>query len=284
MTSYPTPQPISLDIEVGMGSVEINASDRSDTVVEVTPSNPARAGDISLAREATVRMNDGRLTITVPKRLNLIGPGDTVDVRVDLPTGSEVSISNAYGNIRTRGRLGGTQVTAAYGDIVLEHVGDLKLKSPHGGVEVDVVAGDLDLTAGHGHLRIGRVDGRAEVRGSHGYIELGAVGGEIDARTSGVMTVGRAGANTAIRTAYGALRVREVGSGTVRLENGYGTVEVGVPIGTAAWVDAASQHGRVRNELASGPAPAAAGRTVELRLRSNYGDIFLHRAPTAPGS
>ncbi|MCU1438254.1 MAG: hypothetical protein JWP66_1341 [Naasia sp.] len=279
MSTYPTPEPISVDVELGMGSVEINASDRADTIVEVTPGNPARSGDVSLAGEATVRFADGRLTISVPKRLNLIGPGDTVDVRVDLPTGSQVAIANAYGNIRARGQLGATRVTAAYGDIVLEHAGDLKLKSPHGGVEVDVVAGDLDLTAGHGHLRIGRVDGRAEVRGSHGYIELGVVDGEIDARTSGVITVGRAGTNTAIRTAYGALRVREVGGGTVRLENGYGTVEVGVPNGTAAWVDAASQHGRVRNELESGPAPDATGRTVELRLRSNYGDIFLHRAP-----
>lgn len=149
MPVYDTPQPIDLDLTVGMGNLEVTASDRIDTVLEVAPSRPNRAGDISLAKEATVRFDGGRLTVVVPKRLNLFGPGDSVDVRVDVPTGSTASLELAYGGIRTRGVLGDSDITATYGGVVAEHTGALRLKVPYGEVEIGEVAGDLDLTAGH---------------------------------------------------------------------------------------------------------------------------------------
>ncbi|MCU1480443.1 MAG: hypothetical protein JWQ19_1229 [Subtercola sp.] len=284
MLVYDTPGPIDVSVTLGMGDIDLTASDRVDTVVEVAPSRPGRAGDVSLAKEATVRFDGGRLTVVVPKRLNLFGPGDSVDVRIELPIGSTTTLVSAYGGVRTRGRLGDSDVTASYGRVQVESTGSLRLKAPYGEVEIDDVAGDLDLTAGHARLQIARIGGLANIRGSHGDIELGAVGGDVDARTSGAVTIGCPAGNVSIRTAYGALRIREVGTGTVRLENGYAGIEVGVPAGTAAWIDAASKQGTVRNELTSENGPEGAERTVELRLRANYGDILIHRTVPARAS
>lgn len=278
MTVYDTPRPIDLDVTLSVGDLDVIASDRIDTLVEVSPSRPNRAGDISLAKEATVRFDGGRLTVVVPKRMNLFGPGDSVDVRVELPSESSVTLVSAYGGIRMRGSLGDSDITASYGRVLVETTGALRVKAPYGDVEIGDVRGDLDLIAGHGRLQIDRVAGRANIKGSHGDIVLGEVAGDVDARTSGGIAIDRAGANASIRTAYGLIRVREVTAGTVRLENGYAGIEVGVPTGTAAWIDAASRQGVVRNELTAENGPEGSDRTVELRLRVNYGDILIQRA------
>jgi hypothetical protein len=46
MPNYETPEPISLTLELGVGNVRIAASDRTDTVVEVRPSDEADESDV----------------------------------------------------------------------------------------------------------------------------------------------------------------------------------------------------------------------------------------------
>ena len=278
MPTFDTPDPIDLDVTTGMGRIEIVATDRADTVAEVLPSNPRRHGDVTLAGDATVEFTAGRLRVLVPKRLNLFGPGDSVDVRVQLPTGSRVTVESAYGSVVLRGTFAVSAVRAAYGAVTIGRTVDLVLKVPYGELEVQEVVGDLTLTAGHGRHRVARVTGDVRITGSHGAIDLGDIGGDVEARASGPFTIDRAGGNVTVQTAYGAVRVREVTGGTVRLENGYAEIEVGVPTGVAAWVDAASQHGVVRNELTPEGGPGESDRTVELRLRANYGDVIITRS------
>ena len=278
MPTFTTPEPIDLELVVPMGYVELVASDRTDTVVEVLPTNVRRSGDVTLAAEASAVFAEGRLRVSVPKRLNLFGPGDSVDVRLLLPTGSRASVEVAYGSVRARGALGASRVICKYGPVTLESTADLSLTTPYGDVEIEEVAGNLDLTAGHARLSIRSVTGSTRIKGSHGSLQFDAVGGDFEARTSGVVLLGRAGGDVTVQTAYGAVRIGEVSGGAVRVENGYGEVAVGVPHGVAAWVDAASQHGAVRNELTPEAGPEGSERTVELRLRTNYGDVIISRA------
>ncbi|NUP74740.1 MAG: hypothetical protein HOQ07_08855 [Sinomonas sp.] len=278
MPRYETTGPVDLIIDVGVGHVDIIASERSDVFAEVVPTNPGRGGDISLAREATVSFDEGRLRVRVPRRLNLFGPSDSVDVRVELPTSSRVEVDSAYGSVRTRGELGESRITAKYGTVTGDTIHGLVIVSPYGTVDVDRVAGRLDANAGHGQLRIGRVDGEARLRGSHGTIDLGTTAGPVEVTTSGPLTIDRALDDVTAKSAHGAIRVREVTGGSIRIENGYAEVEVGVPAGLAAWLDASSLHGTVRNELTPDPSAASSGRTVELRLRSNWADVIVRRA------
>jgi hypothetical protein len=280
MPAYESRTPIDADIDVGSaGHVEVVASDRADTTVEVTPTHPGRSGDVSLAREATVAFENNRLRVRVPRRLKVLGPNDrSVDVRVELPTGSRAEIEVAVGSLRVRGELGATRIVAKYGNVSADRVGDLALVSPYGEVDIAEVDGGLDVTAGHGHVRIGRVAGAARLRGAHGTIALGTTEGEVDVATSGPLTIEHALGDVTARSAHGAIRVLEAEGGVLRLENGYAQVEVGVPTGVVAWVDAASVHGAVRNELTPGPEAAGTDCTIELHLRANWADVLIRRA------
>jgi hypothetical protein len=273
--------PIDVDLTIGIGLVDVIAADRTDAVVEVSPSRPGRGGDVSLAREAAVSFEGGRLRVGVPRRLNLFGRSDSVDIRCELPTGSRVTVETAYGSVRTRGVLGDCRIVAKYGSITADTVGDLVLESAHGSIDVTDVMGRLDMTAGHGAVRIAHVRGDARLRGSHGPIELGTAGGTVEVATSGALTIGRALGDVTARSAHGPIRVREVSGGTISLENGHADVDVGVPTGIAAWIDAASVHGRVRNELTPDPEAAASDRSVELLLRTNHGNVIIRRATAA---
>lgn len=278
MPRYETTDPIDAAIDLGVGHVEVIASDRGDVYAEVVPTNPGRNGDVSLAREATITFDAGRLRIRLPRRRNLFGQSDSVDVRVELPSGSRLDVESAYGSVRTRGELGESSITAKYGTVTGDTIRGLILVSPYGTVDIDRVAGRLDANLGHGQVRIGHVDGEARLRGSHGTIDLGTTAGPVEVTTSGPLTIDRALDDVTAKSAHGAIRVREVTGGSIRLENGYAEVEVGVPAGLAAWLDASSLHGTVRNELTPDPGAASSGRTVELRLRSTWADVIVRRA------
>ena len=280
MSSYDVSGPIDLDVTAGVGFVDIVASDRTAAVVEVVPSKPGRSGDESLAREAAISFDSGVLRVKVPRRLNLFGKNDSVDVRCEVPTGSRVTIETAYGSVRARGVLGDCRIVAKYGGVTADTVGNLILEAPYGSTDIAEVTGRLDVTAGHGVVRIGEVRGDARLRASHGTMELGTAAGDVEAATSGALTIDRAIGDVTARSAHGPIRIREVSGGTIRLDNGHADVDVGVPTGIAAWIDASSAHGRVRNELTPDPAAAASDRSVELHLHANYGNVIIRRITT----
>jgi hypothetical protein len=280
MPSYDVSGPIDLDVTAGVGFVDIVASDRTDAVIEVMPSKPGRSGDESLAREATVSFDSGVLRVKVPRRLNLFGKSDSVDVRCEVPTGSRVTIETAYGSVRARGVLGDCRIVAKYGGVTADTVANLVLEAPYGSTDIAEVTGRLDVTAGHGVVRIAEVHGDARLRASHGTMELGTAAGDVEAATSGALTIDRALGDVTARSAHGPIRIREVSGGTIRLDNGHADVDVGVPTGIAAWIDASSAHGRVRNELTPDPAAAASDRAVELHLHANYGNVIIRRITT----
>lgn len=278
MPRYEAIGPIDAAIDLGVGHVEVIASDRPEVFAEVVPTNPGRSGDVSLAEEAAISFEAERLRVRLPRRRNLFGPSDSVDVRIELPRGSRVDVESAYGSVRTRGELGECSIAAKYGTVTGDTVHGLMLVSPYGTVDIEHVAGRLDANLGHGQVRIGRIDGEARLRGSHGTIDVGTTAGPVEVTTSGPLTIDRALDDVTAKSAHGAIRVREVNGGSIRLENGYAEVEVGVPAGVAAWLDAASLHGAVRNELTPDPEAASSGRTVELRLRSTWADVVVRRA------
>jgi len=94
---------------------------------------------------------------------------------------------------------------------------------------------------------------------------------------NGNITIDRALAGVDAKTAFGSVRVGEVVRGSVVLETGFGELELGVREGTAAWLDASSQHGSVRSDLDAIDSPEQADETVEVRARTRYGDIVVRR-------
>ena len=84
MPIFSTPTPIDLAIKLPVGAVDIVAGDRDDTVVTVSPTNPAKAADVRGAEETKVDFDGQRLTITGPRpRFSFVGPFESVDVLVE---------------------------------------------------------------------------------------------------------------------------------------------------------------------------------------------------------
>jgi DUF4097 and DUF4098 domain-containing protein YvlB len=280
MPAFTTPEPIDLAIDLPVGAITVIASDRTDTVVTVEPTNAAKAVDRRGADETAVALDGRRLTITGPKpRLAFIGPTESVDVRVELPTGSRLTAEISVGGVRTTGRLGATRLKASTGGVELDAVGDLQLRASHGNATVASADGGVEITADHGQIRLGRVAGDAVLKASHGSITIGEAEGDVEAKLSyGDLEIARAAGSVAAKTAYGSIRIDEVSSGSVQVESGYGQVVVGVRAGVAAWLDLSSKEGRVRNELEGDSAPAPTEQTVAVRARTQFGDIGIRRA------
>lgn len=278
MPTYETPNPIDIAIRMPVGAVEIIASDRKDTVVTVSPTNPAKAVDIRGAEETKVEFDGTRLTVTGPRsRFSLVGPYESIDVKVEVPIGSRLTAENTAGGVRTAGSLGATRVKASH--VELESTGDLWVRAMHGNVSVGRADGDVEITADHGQIRLDTVTGDATLKASHGSIQIGEAAGDFDAKLSyGDLDVTRALASVTAKTAYGTMHLHEVSSGSIQLESGYGQIAVDVLANVPAWLDLSSKNGRVRSELDGDRAPDASEQTVAVRARTQYGDISVHRA------
>ncbi|MFF8288934.1 DUF4097 domain-containing protein [Streptomyces sp. NPDC016309] len=284
MPSFDTPAAISLTAHVEAGSLQFTASDRPDTVVEVRPRDPKKDHDVRAADQTEVAYSGGVLTVRTPKP-NLLGLGfgigrtGTVDVTVDLPTGSRIDVTGAWAQVLGEGRLGEVNVKTSSGDVRLDTTGPLKLTASHGSITVERVEGAAEITTSSGSLRAGLLDGAAVLKNSHGTTTVGAATGAL--RVSGAngdIDIQRAEDSVTATTAHGTLRVGEVARGTVQLETSYGAIEVGVREGTAAWLDVSSGSGQVRNALSASEGPETAEDTVKIRARTRYGNIDVRRA------
>ncbi|MBB1259062.1 DUF4097 family beta strand repeat-containing protein [Streptomyces alkaliterrae] len=279
MPSFDTPAPISTTAQLQAGSIRFSAADRTDTVVDVRPRDPKRDQDVRAVEQTEVTYTSGVLTVRTPKQRNLFGRPGIVDVTVELPTGSAVEVTGPWVQVLGEGRLGEVRVKSSAGDVRLEETGPLRLAASHGSINVDRVEGKAEISTSSGSLRVGVADGPAVLKNSHGTTSVGAALGEL--RVSGAngdIEIRRAEASVVATTAHGTLRVNDVARGDVQLETSYGSIEVGVRRGTAAWLDASSGSGQVRNALTASESPAEAEETVSIRARTRHGNIDVLRA------
>lgn len=279
MPSFDTPEPISATAHVEAGSIRFTAGDRLDTVVEVRPRDPKKDQDVRAADQTEVTYTSGALTVRTPKQRYLVGRTGTVDVTVELPTGSRIDMTGAWAQVLGEGRLGEVRVKTSSGDVRLDETGPLQLTASHGSITVDRIEGMAEITTSTGSLRVGVVDGPAVLKNSHGTTTVGVATGEL--RVSGAngdIIIERADDSVTATTAHGTVRVDDVARGTVQLETSYGAIDIGIREGTAAWLDASSSSGQVRNTLTASQSPEKAEDTVRVRARTRHGNIDVRRA------
>jgi DUF4097 and DUF4098 domain-containing protein YvlB len=281
MPEFETPEPISVSIDLGAAYVRISAGDRTDTVVEVRPTNESDDSDVKAAQQVRVDYSNGTLRVTGPKSrpYDFSRKSRSVDLEIALPSGSRVTAEMQFGDFHGAGRLGETRIKTSAGNAVVERTGPLRLSTAAGHVAADGVDGDADVTTGSGRVRIGDVEGTAVVWNSNGETTIGSVTGNLRVRSAnGDINVRRAGAGVDAKTSNGSVRLGEVVRGSVTLGTAMGDLEVGIAEGTAAWLDVHTSFGRVRNRMESTLHPEETDRTVEVRGRTSYGDITVHRS------
>ena len=280
MPTFPTPTPIDLAVNLLVGAIVVVASDRVDTVVTVAATSATKPADQRGAEETKVSFDGQRLTIAGPRpRASWIGPSESVDIRVELPTGSRFTAELSLGELSTEGRLGATRIKSSMGFVDLDTTAGLWLRAAHGNATVRSAEGDVEISADHGQIHLGSVAGDAMIKSSHGAVTVGEVGGNLEAKLSyGNLTVAKAHGSVAAKSAFGRISVDDVSRGTVDVESGFGQISIAVHPGVAAWLDLSSKKGRVRNYLDSDAAPQESEHTVAVRARTQAGDISIHRA------
>jgi DUF4097 and DUF4098 domain-containing protein YvlB len=279
MPTFETNAPISVTLDVVVGKFRIAASERTDTVVDVQPTDGGHDLDVTAAAQTRVDYSKGNLVIKGPKPRGPWRKIGSVDVTIELPARSTVHGSAAMADFRSEGQLGECRLKTAAGAIRLDQTGPVHLSTAAGDVTVDDVSGNLEISTGSGTVRVREVDGAALIKNSNGETWVGDVSGKLRVNSAnGSIAVDKALAEVDARTANGDVRIGEVVRGSVGLETAMGELEVGIREGTAAWLDVHTTYGAVRSSLTSADAPERSEQSVEVRARTSFGDILIHRA------
>ncbi|MEV2254861.1 DUF4097 family beta strand repeat-containing protein [Streptomyces sp. NPDC050147] len=222
MQNFDTPAPISTVLDIPAGHIRFIAADRTDTTVEVRPASASSSRDVAAAEKTTVEYADGVLRIeAAPAKNRILGSGSgSVEVTVQLPSGSHVEAKAAAADFRGVGRLGDVAFEGAQGAVKLDETASARLSLMAGDVTVGRLGGPAEISTQKGDLHIAEaVHGTVTLRTESGEISVGAARGvsaSLDAGTS----YGRihntlknsegaaAGLNIHATTAYGDITAR----------------------------------------------------------------------------
>jgi putative adhesin len=290
MPTFDTPRPILVDLELGVGEVRIIAGNVTDTTVEVRPTDPSKTSDVTAAEQTRVEYSDGRLVIRAPKswrRYTTRGGGESVDVRIEIPSGSRLRGDAGVAGLHVNGSLGGCEYKTGVGDIQIDQAGPVHLSAGVGDIAVQRASQRVEITTGSGSVRLGSVDGTAVVKGANGDTWVGTISGDLRvASANGSIVVDHSDAGVVAKTTNGDVRLNDIGGGSVVAHTALGKVEIGIRKGVAAWLDLNTTFGKVHNDLDATGRPDPGAPSTDVHARSSFGDITVHRAgaTTAVGS
>jgi DUF4097 and DUF4098 domain-containing protein YvlB len=279
MPTFPASAPVPVVVDVPFGNLHVVASERDDVVVTVLPADPAKSGSVRAAEETRVQRDGDAVTIIYPsswKQYVLPFAAGGAQVNIELPTGSH--LSGKAGSLYAEGRLGHVDLTLNGGDVRIDEAARLDLKVSAGSVVVGRATGPTSMKVSAGGVRITEFSGEGTVRASNGTTSVGSVTGTLDVvGAHAEITVGRVHGTLSVKSAHAGIRVDRVESGSVTLTTSYGSIEVDVPEGTAAWLDIASEHGTVRNQLTPTDGPVENEATAEIHASTGWGDVIVRR-------
>ena len=289
VSHFDTPSPIAVVLDLYVADVQIVASERTDTIAEVRPSDPGKAADVKAAENTRVEYDDATRTLSVVSRkprnrfVNFSSKRpESIGVVIQLPADSDVRGEAGIGDFQSDGVLGTVVLKTDLGAVRLAETGPLNVRSGLGEIAVEVVSGSAEVHSGSSDIRIGTVDGTADVSNGNGKVRVGVVTGPAKVKASnGSVSVDRALSDITAASSNGDVRIGEVVRGTVSATSKNGGVEVGIREGSAAWLELETGVGRVYNELASSDAPDAGDLAdkVEVHASTKLGDVTVRRAP-----
>ncbi|WP_332317158.1 DUF4097 family beta strand repeat-containing protein [Verrucosispora sp. WMMA2121] len=223
MQRFDTPAAISAVLDIPAGRIQIIAADRTDTTVEILPTDAGKSRDVTAAERVVVTFDDGVLRVQAaePAR-RILGSSGSVEVTVQLPAGSRVEAEAASVEFRGVGRLGDVTFDGAEGAVKLDETAQARLTLQSGDITVGRLGGPGQISTQRGNLTVAEaVAGTVTLRTEQGNITIGAArdsSATLDAGT----TYGRvrnelrntdgaaAGLNIHATTAYGDIAARSL--------------------------------------------------------------------------
>jgi DUF4097 and DUF4098 domain-containing protein YvlB len=259
--TFETPGPLTLDIRIPSGDIELESVEGTETVVELSASP-------ELEEEARIELRPKRegheLNIVLEKRSGFFrGLREDVRLTVTAPQGANVEVSTASADFEAQGEFGAVDVNTASGDVAVEKAtGDVQVNSASGDLKVEEIGGALNVNTASGDVDLGRLAGDGKIRSASGDVQLE-----------------EAEASIKVQTASGDVQIESVREGDVVLQTASGDIEVGIKKGSKLWIDAKSMSGETTSELDIGDAPTdGEGPMVEVRATAMSGDITVKRA------
>jgi hypothetical protein len=261
--TFPLTGPIELQARITHGSIDVDERDElHEARVVITPRIPESSAleRLSVALEGSVLAVRGQRQGGVFD-LPLFGrrSQDTVDVRVEVPSGTPVRIATFTATVAVHGRSGSADIAFGTGAAELDRVdGDLRARFGSGTVAASAVSGTVELRSGNGEARLGEVGGAISSGCGNGTLEVTLAHGPVRARAGS----GHARVDAAL--------------GDVDLVSGSGDLQVGLPKGVSAQIDVTTGTGRFESDL---PVETehrhTGGRPVSLRLKTGSGTVRL---------
>ena len=277
-TTFDTPSPTRLRVEVLVGDVTITAGDRASTAVRLVPHGRSGA---ELAEKFTVEQRGGEVVVLAPTLRDgfFSFTKGSVDVEVELPALSTVDAKAGAGDVRTVGRLGDVLAATGAGDVSIDAADAADLKSGSGDLSLETAGGDIRAKTGSGDVSIGTAEHRIDATSGSGDISLRQCRGDAKARTgSGDLAVGSSLGDLELVTGTGDISLEAVQGGDVHARTGTGDVAIGVAAGVAALLDLNTVTGDVEIDLESADGPGDAEARTRLTVHSGSGDIRVARA------
>ncbi len=268
---FSTDQPVSLYVELGRGSLTVQATETTETTVEVTGTE---------AEKVAVGQSGRQIAVRAPRHSGFGGGRDTaLKIEVTLPLDSDLSTQTGSADMVARGRFGLATLKSGSGDTNLaEATGEVVVALGSGDLVIELVGGDLRVKSGSGDVRVGTAGDSVGVSTGSGAVRIGTTAGSAVLKTgSGDLTVDRAERDLSLSSGSGDLEVGRFSRGGVQAKTGSGDVRIGIPSGIPVWTDISSQSGRISSDLAGAGQPTEGQDHVVVRATSGSGDITLHQ-------
>jgi len=275
--TFDTPEPIELHVENGRGSIDVTATDTTETTVQIT----GESADEFEVRDLADGVGPRRIAVIAPRRNGgFFGKDLKADIRVVMPSTSSLVVKSGSADVTSHGQLGMTAVDSGSGDVRLEFIdGAAKLQTGSGDVIVDHLNGDGKVKSGSGDVQIQRADGALVVSTGSGDVRVGKASASVAVKTgSGDAEVITLSDDLVYTTGSGDLVVEVAKAGRITAKTASGDVRIGVVAGTPVWTDVRTVSGRLHSEVASTGEPAADQPFLEVRVTTASGDVTLHQS------
>ncbi|RAG81151.1 hypothetical protein DN069_34350 [Streptacidiphilus pinicola] len=179
MQKFAATAPVTAVLNIAAGRIQVIAADRTDTTVDVRPANPAKSRDVKAAEQTTVAFADGTLRIGgAEPRNQYFGPTGSVEITLQVPTGSHLDARTASCELRGVGRLGDITFEGAYQHIKIDEAANVRLTAVDGDVEIGRLGGPAQITTARGAITVEEATHGAVVLATQmGDITVGATPG-----------------------------------------------------------------------------------------------------------
>ena len=260
--TYDTPGPVTVVLQLSMGSVEVAVHDEPTSAIEISGYEKDAPPRVELSTAP-----DGRYRLSVhhkTKKFWGFSFGRGLRIQLTVPVDTAIEGSGGAVDLEARGRLRSLAFKTGSGDLEFEDVtGDVELASASGDIEGRSIGGHLSFKGAAGDIDVASVDAGATVRSASGDIQIGRLDG-----------------STTITVGSGDIELRDVGPGRVNVHAISGDVRVGVRQGLGVWLDVSSTSGDVQSGLdAAGRGEARSDAPeLELTLNTVSGDVDVTRA------